>query len=150
MKVQNKKIIIDRHVDNHFSNVLHCHFELLRKYVNNVFCVLYRSVRCDLRNATQICFLQRLFERFILVIMLDHLIVNFSDRLVSLLANDACSFSIIEWRMSVLDLSNDVCSFSIFRATFWRERLIKFDESDSSNLTKKDVISSNLTKASSH
>jgi hypothetical protein len=28
MKVQNKKIIIDRHFDNHFSNVLHCHFKL--------------------------------------------------------------------------------------------------------------------------
>ncbi len=27
MKVQNEKIIIDRHVDNHSSNVLHCHFE---------------------------------------------------------------------------------------------------------------------------
>jgi hypothetical protein len=27
MKVQNKKIIIDRHIDNHFSNVLHYHFE---------------------------------------------------------------------------------------------------------------------------
>ncbi len=29
MKVQNEKIIIDQHVDNHFSNVLHCHFESL-------------------------------------------------------------------------------------------------------------------------
>jgi hypothetical protein len=28
MKIQNEKIIIDRHVDDHFSNVLHCHFEL--------------------------------------------------------------------------------------------------------------------------
>jgi hypothetical protein len=27
MKVQNEKIIIDRHVDNHFSNVLHYHFK---------------------------------------------------------------------------------------------------------------------------
>ncbi len=27
IKVQNKKIIIDQHVDNHFSNVLHCRFE---------------------------------------------------------------------------------------------------------------------------
>jgi hypothetical protein len=27
MKVQNKKIIVDQHVDNHFSNVLHCRFE---------------------------------------------------------------------------------------------------------------------------
>jgi hypothetical protein len=27
MKVQNEKIIIDRHVDNHSSNVLHCHFK---------------------------------------------------------------------------------------------------------------------------
>ncbi len=27
MKVQDEKIIIDRHVDDHFSNVLHCRFE---------------------------------------------------------------------------------------------------------------------------
>jgi hypothetical protein len=29
MKIQNEKIIIDRHVDNHFSNVLHYHFKSL-------------------------------------------------------------------------------------------------------------------------
>ncbi len=68
-------------------------------------------------------------------------------------------------------LSSDVCLFSIYRATYvysrlverclWRnvikldetfhqsqsERLIKFDESDSSNLMSENVISSNLTKA---
>jgi hypothetical protein len=27
MKIQNEKIIVDRHVDDHFSNVLHCRFE---------------------------------------------------------------------------------------------------------------------------
>ncbi len=27
MKIQNQKIIIDRDIDNHSSNVLHCHFE---------------------------------------------------------------------------------------------------------------------------
>jgi hypothetical protein len=27
MKVQNEKIIIDRYVDDHFSNVLHRHFK---------------------------------------------------------------------------------------------------------------------------
>jgi hypothetical protein len=27
MKIQNKKSIIDRHVNNHSSNVLHYHFE---------------------------------------------------------------------------------------------------------------------------
>ncbi len=67
-------------------------------------------------------------------------------------------------------LSNDVCLFSICRATYvysrfverrlwWNvikfdeishqthcERLIKFDESDSSNLMNENVISSNLTK----
>jgi hypothetical protein len=76
-------------------------------------------------------------------------------------------------------LSSDVCLFSICRAMYarsrllerrlwwdveldetshqnetihqsWRKRLIKLDESDSSNLTRKDVISSNLTKASSY
>ncbi len=33
MKVQNEKIIVDRHVDDHFSNILHCHFES-----SNVIC----------------------------------------------------------------------------------------------------------------
>ncbi len=28
MKIQNEKIIVDQHVDDHFSNVLHCRFEL--------------------------------------------------------------------------------------------------------------------------
>jgi hypothetical protein len=27
MKVQNEKIIVDRHVDDHLANVLHCRFE---------------------------------------------------------------------------------------------------------------------------
>ncbi len=29
MKVQNEKIIVDRHVDDHFSNVLHYRFKSL-------------------------------------------------------------------------------------------------------------------------
>jgi hypothetical protein len=29
IKIQNKKIIIDQHVNDHFSNVLHCRFESL-------------------------------------------------------------------------------------------------------------------------
>jgi hypothetical protein len=29
MKIQNEKIIIDRHVDNYFLNVLHHHFKSL-------------------------------------------------------------------------------------------------------------------------
>ncbi len=27
IKIQNKKIIIDRYIDNHSSNIPHCHFE---------------------------------------------------------------------------------------------------------------------------
>jgi hypothetical protein len=75
----------------------------------------------------------------------------FSDRLVSLLVNDACSFLIIKWRMPVLDLSSDVYD-ETSRLTEYLikvRRLIKLDGSDSSNLTKKDVISSNL-RSSSH
>jgi hypothetical protein len=93
----------------------------------------------------------------------------FSDRLISFLTNDACSFSIIEWRMSVLDLSSDVydeTSHQTWRKRFikldewkrhlieWRKRLIKLDEwkrhliksdeSDSSNLMSD--ISSNFEK----
>jgi hypothetical protein len=97
-------------------------------------------------------------RRFILVIMLDHLIVSFSDRLVSLLTNDACSFFIIEWRMLVLDLSSDVYDETLSLT----KHLIKLDESDSSNLTRathqtwrerlikldeRDVISSNFDES---
>jgi hypothetical protein len=76
----------------------------------------------------------------------------FSDRLVLLLANDACLFSIIKWRMPVLDLSSGVYdeALSLMRHLIKVRRLIKLDESGSSNLTKKSVISSKLTKASSH
>ncbi len=108
-----------------------------------MFCILSRNVRCDLKNAIQICFLQKLFEWFIFVIMLDHLIVNFSDHLVLFLANNACSFLIIKWRMS------DETS-SLMKHLIKVRRLIKLDESDSLNLTSKNVISSKLTKASSH
>ncbi len=27
MKIQNEKIIVDQHVDDHLSNILHCRFE---------------------------------------------------------------------------------------------------------------------------
>jgi hypothetical protein len=67
------------------------------------------------------------------------------------------SFSLIFQRMTYAHsrLSNDACLFSICQTTFVMKRLIKHDESDSSNLTKKtlfhqiwreNVISSNLTK----
>jgi hypothetical protein len=135
---------------------------LLRKYANNVFCVLSQNVRCDLRNAIQICSLQRLFERFILVIMLDHLIVNFfwsfsltfSEWRMLILdywVTYVCSRS-VERRMFVLDFSSEVYdeTSSLTKHLIKVRRLIKLDESDSSNLTWKDVISSKLTKASSH
>jgi hypothetical protein len=63
--------------------------------------------------------------RFVLVIMLDHLIV--------ILTNDACLFSIIEWRIFVFDLSSDVYNETSLNLT---RHFIKFFVSDSSNLTK--------------
>ncbi len=98
---------------------------LLRKYANNV-CVLSRNVRCTLKNAIQICSLQRLFKWFILVIMLDYLVVNFSDRLTS------------SWRITHAHswLSSDVYLFSICQATSVMRRLIKLEKSDSLNMTK--------------
>jgi hypothetical protein len=63
------------------------------------------------------------------------LIISSSDFLIAqfrFLANDACLFSIIEWRMFVLDLSSDVYD----EMSSLTRRLIKFDENDSSNLTK--------------
>jgi hypothetical protein len=131
------------------------------------FCLEMWNVIWEMRFRFVLC--RNCLRRFILVIMLDHLIVSFSDRLASLLTSDACSFSIIEWRMSVLDLSSDVydetssltrhlikfdesISSNLTRAThqIWRKRLIKLDEKDviSSNFDES-VISSNL-RSSSH
>ncbi len=67
----------------------------------------------------------------------------FSDRWISFLANDACSFLIIKWRMFVLDLSSDVYD----ETSDLMKHLIKLDESDSTDLMNENVISSNLTKA---
>jgi hypothetical protein len=71
--------------------------------------------------------------RFVFVIMLDNFIVNFFDCLISFLTNDACLFSIIEWRMLVLDSSNDVYDETLLNLT---RHFIKFIVSDFSNLTK--------------
>jgi hypothetical protein len=56
----------------------------------------------------------------------------FLIRQVSFLTSDACSFSIIEWCMSVLDLSSDVYD----ETSSLTKQLIKLDENDSSNLTR--------------
>jgi hypothetical protein len=53
----------------------------------------------------------------------------FSDRLALFLANNACSFLIIKWRMSDE-------TFSLMKNLIKVRRLIKSDESGSSNLTK--------------
>jgi hypothetical protein len=122
---------------------------LLRKYVNIVFCVLLRNVKCDLKNAIQICFLQKLFE---MIHFRDHAWSFhrqfFFDRLIS---------SFDEWRMLILDYRvTYVCSRSVEWRFWWDvkldeashqtwneathqtwKRLIKLDESDSSNLTRK-------------
>jgi hypothetical protein len=114
------------------------------------------SEKCD----SNLFFAWNCLKRFVLVIMLDHFIVSFSDHLISFLTNNACSFSIIEWRMFVLDLSNDV-----YDETSLMKHFIKFEKNDSLNLTKAihqiwrkqrhfiklddNVISSNL-KSSFH
>ncbi len=100
-----------------------------------------RNVKCDLKNAIQICLLQKLFKRFIFVIMLDNLIVSFFDRLISLFS---------DWRMLIFDYwVTHVCSrfverrlwwndslnmMKAFHQTWWKKRhLIKFDEKTSSH-----------------
>ncbi len=71
------------------------------------------------------------------------------------------SLTFDEWRMLILDYRvTYVCSRLVERRLWWDvikldetshqsrcERLIKLDESDSSNLMSENVISSNLTKA---
>jgi hypothetical protein len=98
---------------------------------------------------------------FIFVIMLDHLIVSFSN---------SSSFIFDEWRMLILDYRvTYVCSRFVERRLWcdvkldeashqtWRKRLIKLDETSHQiwwkrliKFDERDVISSNLTKASSH
>jgi hypothetical protein len=109
---------------------------------------------------------------FVLVIMLDHLIVIFFwsfNFTFWRMTHAHSSFSIIKWRMFVLDLSSDVydetSSLTKHLIKLVMRRLIKLDENDSSNLTRtthqtwrkrlirldeRNVISLNLTKASSH
>jgi hypothetical protein len=48
MKVQNEKIIIDQHVDDHSSNVLHCYFEWLN-VIRDVF-VASSDTEAELRQ----------------------------------------------------------------------------------------------------
>jgi hypothetical protein len=90
---------------------------------------------------------------FILVIMLDHLIVNFfwSSSLTfdewRMLILDyrvtyVCS-RFVEWRMFVFDFSSDVYDKTSLNLT---KHLIKLIVSDSSSLRSENVISSNLTK----
>jgi hypothetical protein len=72
----------------------------------------------------------------------------FLIRQVSFLTNDACSFSIIEWRMFILDLSSDVYD----ETSNLTKHFIKFDKNDSLNLTRHFIKldesdSSNLIKA---
>jgi hypothetical protein len=83
---------------------------------------------------------------FVFVIMLDHFIVSFFDCLASFLTNDACLFSIIEWRMLVFDSSSDVYDETSLNLT---RHFIKFIVSDSSNLTKA-IHQTWWVKTSSH
>jgi hypothetical protein len=107
--------------------------ELLREYVDNLFCIVSRNVRCDLKNAIQICFLLRLF---VTIRSRDHAWSShfqFFWLFSFVLTNDACLFSIIKWRMLVLDSSSDVYDETSLNLT---KHLIKLIVSDSSNLTK--------------
>jgi hypothetical protein len=126
------------------------------------FCLEMWNVIWEMRFRFVFC--RNCLKWFVLVIMLDHLIVNIFF----------WSFNFIFWRMTHAHsrLSNDVCLFSICRATFmmrrqaWRSISSNLKWSDSSNLTKtthqtwrkkrhlikfdESVISLILTKASSH
>ncbi len=121
-----------------------------------------RNVKCDLRNVIRFVFCLKLFET-----------IRFRDHVWSFHRQFYWSFNLAFWRITHAHswLSNDVYLFSICRATYvysrfverrlwWDvikfdetshqthcERLIKLDESDSSNLMSENVISSNLTKA---
>jgi hypothetical protein len=120
--------------------------ELLRKYADNVFCVVSRNVKCDLRDAIQICFLLRLS---VTIHSRDHA-WSFHRQFFWLssfvLTNDACLFSIIEWRMFILDSSSDVYDETSLNLI---KHLIKLIVSDSSNLTKA-IHQTWCVKTSSH
>ncbi len=133
------------------------------------FCLEMWDVIWEMRFRFILC--RNCLKWFILVIMLDHLIVSFFDRLISLFD---------EWRMLIFDYRvTYVCSRSVERRLWWdvkldeashqiwSNELIKLDESDSSNLTEKtsshqtwqkrhliklddNVISSNLIRVLSH
>jgi hypothetical protein len=107
--------------------------ELLRKYADNVFCVVSRNVRCDLRNAIQICSLLKLF---VTIRFRDHawLFHRHFDK----------------WRMYILDYRvTYICSRFVERRLWWN--VIKLDETSHQILCERlikldDVISSNFWK----
>ncbi len=96
--------------------------ELLREYVDNVFCVLSRSVKCDLKNAIQVYSLQKLFET---IHSRDHAWSSHRQFF-------SWSSNLTFWRMTHVHsrLSSDV-----YDETSLMKHLIKLDENDSSNLT---------------
>ncbi len=102
---------------------------------SNVFCVLSRNVRCDREMRLQIFLSCRKYLcEFVLVIMLDHLIVYVLTVRLEFFRDD--ERDLIRFFRDDKDLTR---------------RLIRLDESDSSNLTKAahqtwlDDFSSNLT-----
>jgi hypothetical protein len=130
-----------------FTVAMNAKTNCLRKYADNVFCVLSRNVRCDLRNAIQICSLQRLFEmihsrdhawsshrQFFFFFFWSSSLIFDKWRMLILdyRVTYACSRS-VERRMFVLDLSSDVWDETSLNLT---RHFIKFVVSDSLNLTK--------------
>jgi hypothetical protein len=125
---------------------------LLRKYVDNVFYVVSRNVKCDLKNAIKIYFLLKLF----VTIRSRDYVWSFRRQFFWLF-----NFVFDEWRMSILDYRMTYARSRLVERRLWwnvikfnktfhqthYKRFIKFDENDSSNLMNENVISSNLTKA---
>ncbi len=108
----------------------------------SAFCLEMWNVIWEMRFRFVLC--KDCLKWFILVIMLDHFIVSFSD---------SSSLIFDEWRMLIFDYRvTYVCSRSVERRLWWN---VKLDETSHQIWRKRlikldDAISSSRTSASSH
>jgi hypothetical protein len=123
-----------------FTVAMNVKTNCLRKYVDNVFYDLSRNVKCDLKNAIQICSLQKLFK-----------MIHSRDYAWSSHRQFFWFVKSHLWLMTHAHswLSSDVYLFSICQTTFMMKRQVW--RSISSNLTRTihqtwRSISLNLTR----
>ncbi len=124
----NQRFIVDDERASEFLLKINYWDDLLWEYACNVFCVLSRNVRCDLRDTIQI-FSCRSFLWLFAVIIRSRLCEIWSEKYdtqfshAEMVWDDSFSWScliissLVFWLLS-LNSATDVCSFLTCRATY--------------------------------